>query len=103
MSQKLDPEAKGLRNVSSGELADAIGALEARGEVLIDPTGKRVVKKAIDRFGRLDVLYLVAEGGSLEGLHVRVNRVGHKRQPSSVAITVTTPGTRQKGVPLASV
>jgi hypothetical protein len=34
MSEKLDPEAKRLRNVSSGELADAIGALEARVEVL---------------------------------------------------------------------
>jgi hypothetical protein len=34
LSEKLDPEAKRLRNVSSGELADAIGALEARVEVL---------------------------------------------------------------------
>jgi hypothetical protein len=34
MGEKLDPEAKRLRNVSSGELADAIGALEARVEVL---------------------------------------------------------------------
>ena len=30
MSEKLDPEAKRLRHVSSGELADEIGALEAR-------------------------------------------------------------------------
>ena len=34
MAEKLDHEAKRLRNVSPGELADAIGALEARVEVL---------------------------------------------------------------------
>jgi len=28
MAEKLDPEAKRLRNISPGELADAIGALE---------------------------------------------------------------------------
>ena len=37
MTEKLDPEAKRLRHVSSGELADAIGALEARVEVLKAP------------------------------------------------------------------
>ncbi len=35
MGEKLDPEAKRLRNVSSGELADAIGALEARVEAAV--------------------------------------------------------------------
>jgi hypothetical protein len=34
MTEKLDPEAKRLRNISPGDLADAIGALEARVEVL---------------------------------------------------------------------
>jgi hypothetical protein len=34
MTEKLAPEAKRLRNVSSGELADAIGALEGRVELL---------------------------------------------------------------------
>ena len=29
MAEKLDPEAKRLRNISPGDLADAIGALEA--------------------------------------------------------------------------
>jgi hypothetical protein len=37
MTEKLDPEAKRLRNISPGDLADTIGALEARirgGEML---------------------------------------------------------------------
>ena len=34
MSEKPDPEAKRLRNISPGDLADAIGALQARVEML---------------------------------------------------------------------
>ena len=46
MAEKLDPEAKRLRNVSSGELADAIGALEARVEVLKAEAIRRDVRRA---------------------------------------------------------
>jgi hypothetical protein len=46
MGEKLDPEAKRLRNVSSGELADAIGALEARVEVLKAEAIRRELRRA---------------------------------------------------------
>jgi hypothetical protein len=41
-----DPEAKRLRHVSSGELADAIGALEARVEVLKAEAIRRELRRA---------------------------------------------------------
>jgi hypothetical protein len=46
MGEKLDPEAKRLRNVSPGELADAIGALEARVEVLKAEAIRRELRRA---------------------------------------------------------
>jgi hypothetical protein len=46
MPEKLDPEAKRLRNISSGELADAIGALEARVEVLKAEAIRRELHRA---------------------------------------------------------
>ena len=46
MSEKLDPEAKRLRNVSSGELADTIGALEARVELLKAEAIRRELHRA---------------------------------------------------------
>jgi hypothetical protein len=46
MPEKLDPEAKRLRNISPGELADAIGALEARVEVLKAEAIRRDLRRA---------------------------------------------------------
>jgi hypothetical protein len=46
MSEKLDPEANRLRNISPGELADAIGALEARVEVLKAEAIRRELRRA---------------------------------------------------------
>ena len=46
MAEKLDPEAKRLRNISAGDLADAIGALEARVEVLKAEAIRRELHRA---------------------------------------------------------
>src|SRR5271168_1620348 len=46
MAEKLDPEAKRLRNISPGDLADAIGALEARVEVLKAEAIRRELRRA---------------------------------------------------------
>src|SRR5271170_614616 len=46
MAEKLDHEAKRLRNISPGELADAIGALEARLEVLKAEAIRRELHRA---------------------------------------------------------
>jgi hypothetical protein len=54
MGEKLDPEAKRLRNVSSGELADAIGALEARVEVLKAEAIRRELRRAEGEAYRID-------------------------------------------------
>jgi hypothetical protein len=46
MAEKLDPEAKRLRKITPGELADAIGALEARVEVLKAEAIRRELHRA---------------------------------------------------------
>jgi hypothetical protein len=46
MPEKLDPEAKRLRKVSAGELADEIGALEARVEALKAEAIRRDLRRA---------------------------------------------------------
>jgi hypothetical protein len=46
MTEKLDAEAKRLRNISPGDLADAIGALEARVEVLKAEAIRREIHRA---------------------------------------------------------
>ena len=46
MTEKLDPEARRLSNISSGDLADAIGALEARVEVLKAEAIRRDLRRA---------------------------------------------------------
>ena len=46
MAEKLDPEAKRLGNISPGDLADAIGALEARIEVLKAEAIRRELHRA---------------------------------------------------------
>src|SRR5271169_345997 len=46
MAEKLDPEAKRLRNISLGELADAIGAIEARLDVLKAEAIRRELHRA---------------------------------------------------------
>jgi hypothetical protein len=52
MAEKLDPEAKRLRNIPPGDLADAIGALEARVEIRprpVRPAGPRSGKPIAGR------------------------------------------------------
>jgi hypothetical protein len=46
MPEKLDAEAKRLRTISPGDLADAIGALEARVEVLKAEAIRRDLRRA---------------------------------------------------------
>jgi hypothetical protein len=46
MTEKLEPEAKRLRKLSPGELADEIGALEARHDVLKAEAIRRELHRA---------------------------------------------------------
>jgi hypothetical protein len=46
MAEKLDPEAKRLRHISPRDLADAIGALEARVEALKAEAIRRELRRA---------------------------------------------------------
>ena len=48
MAEKLDPEAKRLRRISAGELADAIGAIEARLEVLKAEAIRRELHRVVE-------------------------------------------------------
>ena len=46
MTEKLEPEAKRLRKLSPGELANEIGALEARHDVLKAEAIRRELRRA---------------------------------------------------------
>jgi hypothetical protein len=81
MTEKLDPEAKRLRNISPGDLADAIGALEARIEVL---EGRGDPARVAPRRGRGLRIVLTAPGITQRTDKPRLTPASH-RLPNSLA------------------